>query len=85
MADTPFKMKGFSGFGGGTGSPLQKDERTLLQKAKDEAGQVGQFLKGVWQSTSGSGIDKGARAYIAREEEDREKARKKALEEEKNK
>ena len=84
MSDTPFKMKGFSGFGGGTGSPL-KDERTLLEKAKDEAGQIGQFLKGMWQSTSGSGIDKGARAYIAREEEDREKARKKALEEEKNK
>ena len=50
-------------------SPLE-DERTLWQKAKDEAGQIWQGAKALVTAEHG-GIDKMQRAYLKQEQKDR--------------
>ena len=68
MGKTPFKMKGFSGFGN---SPMTK--RSWWQKTKDEAGQIWEGAKAL-VTAEDRGIDRAQRAYLEQERKDREKA-----------
>ena len=73
MARTPFKMKGFSGFGNPSlKNKKSTDTRSTWQKAKDEVGQIWAGTKALVTATD-RGFDAAQRAYLKQEQKDRAK------------